>query len=330
MKQRKTLKMYEDMFRNEPERVYKIMKGPGLPMDKGVEQVYKKTIEANPENSLAYLALGDLYAVSGRAKEAEWNYRKGMEIDPKNFQVYIRLGEFYMLSGKTKEAERMFKKGIEVDPEKFDAYAKLSDFYRVFGKKKEAERIYREAMEIGKMGGGVYKTALELHNRQDMFKDAYEQILILAKEKCFNALWIHLELSRYYKKKGDIASYNKEREIINTYYRESRWSEQNRYKTTTNSNYLEYVRKVQSKGVKLICMQYPARSIKPLKEMLDGCEGVTFVSNEMNFKNAIVNGDYWGLFKDYFAGDFGHCNEKGNRLIAENLADVILNRVVKR
>jgi hypothetical protein len=31
-----------------------------------------------------------------------------------------------------------------------------------------------------------------------------------------------------------------------------------------------------------------------------------------------------------FAGDFGHCTDKGNRLLAENIATVILKEVFGR
>jgi hypothetical protein len=36
---------------------------------------------------------------------------------------------------------------------------------------------------------------------------------------------------------------------------------------------------------------------------------------------------YSGLFMDSFAGDFGHCTRIGNRLIAGNLAEVILKEI---
>lgn len=36
---------------------------------------------------------------------------------------------------------------------------------------------------------------------------------------------------------------------------------------------------------------------------------------------------YKEYFGDMFAGDFGHCTKKGNRLLAENIANVILKEV---
>jgi hypothetical protein len=58
--------------------------------------------------------------------------------------------------------------------------------------------------------------------------------------------------------------------------------------------------------------------------MLEPYEGVIFVDNERVFKEALKKGEYRDYFSDTFAGDFGHCTEKGNRLLAENIANVIL------
>jgi len=39
---------------------------------------------------------------------------------------------------------------------------------------------------------------------------------------------------------------------------------------------------------------------------------------------------YNDYFTDMFAGDFGHCTRKGNRLLAENIANVILKEYFHR
>jgi len=51
------------------------------------------------------------------------------------------------------------------------------------------------------------------------------------------------------------------------------------------------------------------------------------VDNERIFKETVSNDGYEAYFKDAFAGDFGHCTEKGNRLLAENIANTIIKEV---
>jgi len=84
------------------------------------------------------------------------------------------------------------------------------------------------------------------------------------------------------------------------------------------------IKKLIDNNIKVICMQYPVRSIAPLKQMLKNEEyyrQLTFVSNEDNFKNMLKIKKYNEIFRDQFAGDFGHCLYFGNKLIAKNLVE---------
>ena len=46
--------------------------------------------------------------------------------------------------------------------------------------------------------------------------------------------------------------------------------------------------------------------------------------NENVFKKAVKEKGTKQIFVDMFGGEFGHCTLKGNKLIAENVANVIL------
>ncbi|MEA5000425.1 MAG: hypothetical protein VB017_00905 [Endomicrobiaceae bacterium] len=93
---------------------------------------------------------------------------------------------------------------------------------------------------------------------------------------------------------------------------------------TTQKNYKILAAICKDKKIKLIAMQYPIRSIQPLKKMLENFNEVVFVSNEIRFKEALKEKGYEKIFRDRFAGDFGHCTDYGNRLIAENVAETIV------
>jgi len=94
---------------------------------------------------------------------------------------------------------------------------------------------------------------------------------------------------------------------------------------TTTKNYLKLYNICNNNNIQLIAMQYPVRRIKPLKEMLKFCDGTIFISNEENFKQALKTHKIEEIFNDRFAGDFGHCTDFGNTIIAENVAETILN-----
>ena len=88
------------------------------------------------------------------------------------------------------------------------------------------------------------------------------------------------------------------------------------------------IKKLIDNNIKVICMQYPIRSIKPLQKQLKDesyYNMLTFISNEKLFKDALMNTKYNEIFSDQFAGDFGHCTNLGNTLIAENVVNTLEN-----
>ena len=96
------------------------------------------------------------------------------------------------------------------------------------------------------------------------------------------------------------------------------------YPSQTLYNYRRLKEIVTQRRLKLVCVQYPLRQIGSLKKLFDSTEGIIFVDNEKIFKEALKHDKYEDYFVDRFAGDFGHGTPKGNRLLAENVANVIL------
>ncbi|HSV44121.1 MAG TPA: hypothetical protein VLJ10_06160 [Candidatus Bathyarchaeia archaeon] len=81
-------------------------------------------------------------------------------------------------------------------------------------------------------------------------------------------------------------------------------------------------------AIQPVLVQYPLRDLEQLKELVQGVVGYDrfiFVDNQKAFEQALKNFSYSQLFSDRAAGDFGHGTAQGNRLIAENIADAILN-----
>ena len=88
------------------------------------------------------------------------------------------------------------------------------------------------------------------------------------------------------------------------------------------------LKRLTDKNIKVICMQFPMRSIKPLREMLKNepyYNQISFISNEKLFKRALMKKDYEEIFRDQWAGDFGNCTDLGNTMIAENLVNALEN-----
>ena len=89
------------------------------------------------------------------------------------------------------------------------------------------------------------------------------------------------------------------------------------------ANYFKLYQILDKYGIPLVAAQYPMRSVAPLEHIF-ASKKVYLVDNESLFKDPIAEFGYETFFIDYFAGDFGHCTAEGNKLLAENIKDVIL------
>ena len=102
------------------------------------------------------------------------------------------------------------------------------------------------------------------------------------------------------------------------------------YNFITVNNYRKLKEILTKRGIKLVCVQYPMRSTDPLKKIFGKDEGVIFVDNKTIFKEMVKRSGLKEVFLDMFGGDFGHCTQKGNKLLATNIADVILKEVFNK
>ncbi|MEI6831385.1 MAG: hypothetical protein WCK61_01610 [Candidatus Omnitrophota bacterium] len=127
-----------------------------------------------------------------------------------------------------------------------------------------------------------------------------------------------------------IAKERKDFDAMREYYKKADGLRFQYYNPVTIANYRKIKNILEKRKIKLVCVQYPVRGIKPLKSIFIGQEDVIFVDNEEIFKKALLKTSYKEYFTDMFAGDFGHCTPKGNKLLAENIANVILKEVFKK
>ena len=70
----------------------------------------------NPQNTKAWIQLGNEYFDASEHDKAIWAYRKALELDANNANVWTDLAIMYRRSNQPKEALQAFDKAIEVDP----------------------------------------------------------------------------------------------------------------------------------------------------------------------------------------------------------------------
>ena len=286
------------------------------------EDFLKKAIKLNPKNAFAYVQLGSFYRDQGKFSQAEDAFKKAIELNPKNAFAYVELGWAYRVQGKFSQAEGLFKKEIKLNPENDYAYVELGLVYRFQGKFSQAEDALKKATELNPKNYIAYEDAGLFYRDQDKFPQAEEAFK--------TAIEIEPKNGRMFRAMSSLCEKMGKPELSKEYAKKVNELRSEHSAPVTVTNYRELKEILDEKGIKLVCVQYPVRHVEPLKKIFEKDEGVLFVDNERVFKEALKKAGYKEYFMDMFGGDFGHCTQKGNRLLAQNIANVILREVFNK
>jgi tetratricopeptide (TPR) repeat protein len=283
------------------------------------ERAFKKAIELNPKNYEVYIELGLCYKDQGKHGQAEEALKKAIELNPASDKACRELVWFYTYRGEYLQAEEIAKKAIALNPKNDKVYMELGFCYRTQKKYLQAAEVFKKAIELKPRNdvayfelGGCYKISGKLSQAAEAFRKVIE--LNPENDRAYMALLVLSEET------GD-------HKYTQRYSAEMNRLKSKQYNPITAHSYQRLKEISDKRGIKLVCIQYPVRSIEPLKRIFQGQDGVIFVDNEKVFKDALKKASYREYFTDMFGGEFGHCTYKGNRLLAENIANVILKEV---
>ena len=134
--------------------------GPNQPggMQADVAQTLERA-ESEPENFVAQMKAGDMYAQIGRFDKAIEFYSKGVNLNPQNAPAQIVLANAYFDSAKFEEAEKHYSKALEIDPNNVNARTDLGATF-VERSSPDYERAiseFKQALEVDpKSGPALY------------------------------------------------------------------------------------------------------------------------------------------------------------------------------
>jgi tetratricopeptide (TPR) repeat protein len=275
-----------------------------------------RKIEFNPVDENAYLDLGFIYLRQGKYVPAEDLIRKAIELNPNNHGAYIYLGSLYERQGKCPNlVGQLYKKAMELNSNSDIPHIILGRSYRHRREFIRAEEFLKKAIGINPdelsyfVLGCIYLEQGSYPKAHDIFLKALE--VNPHSDLAYGALGLlYDEMGKY--------------EYADEYYRKANTLRSKYFNSVTIRNYRKLKEALDKRGIKLVCVQYPMRSLQPLKNIFTEQEGIIFVDNENVFRQAIRKTRYKDYFKDVFAGDFGHCTPKGNRILAEHIANAVL------
>ncbi len=225
---------------------------------------------------------------------------------------FAELGARYLGRGMKEEARIMYERALAEDPSAIEWASDLAYLYRLEGRWAQAEAVLLKATQLGNTA--LYAKLAELYETQGRFdaaEAAYRRAIRLHPE---NENFRHgleaLAASRSRAAHGKPVV--EKRSLLDI------------AGGPTTVNYRKIVRMAQAGGALFFAMQYPLRDAAELRRMLEGLPDVIFIDNKDSFRKALNGGSYDDYFIDRFGGNWGHCTERGNRLIAQNAAKAVL------
>jgi tetratricopeptide (TPR) repeat protein len=109
---------------------------------------FQRVVGIDPENSDAYLGLGDTYDSLGRTAEAEQAFRHAIEIRPACWSCYNLLGAFLNKRSRYGEAAEAWRKVTELAPDNVWGYMNVGVTYFNIGQFDMAETYFRRGLQV--------------------------------------------------------------------------------------------------------------------------------------------------------------------------------------
>ncbi len=136
-----------------------------------------RAIEMDENNASIMINLGRCYRCMGYPDKALTFYKRSIELNPFQGVAYTNIGVIYTLREEYKKAAEYFEKGLAmIDKAEFDywqAYANYAVSVARLGDHKRAERIIREAEAHG------YKRGVELRKMAGIKSSVFSKITSL-------------------------------------------------------------------------------------------------------------------------------------------------------
>ena len=226
--------------------------------------------------------------IAGRYAEAEATARRALRTDPTSVVDYVILAESLQAQAKTGPALAVFQHAIDQAP---------------WAEEQELPELFRGL-------SGFYAR----HEPDAGLHRFLARALQRYPDSAFLAGWLARELER----SGETDQARQRQRQAH----ELRGAEPGAQ--ITRSNYRMLQSTLDDRGIILVAAQYPGRPLDQLRALIRKPETVWFVDNEASFEQALAEQPYETIFADHCYGDFGHATERGNEILASNIAAVIM------
>jgi tetratricopeptide (TPR) repeat protein len=204
-----------------------------IPPEQGwnlVREWAEKALRIDKNNSDAYMLMGDVkFSLDWDWPGAEANYKKAIQLNPNNFIAYNWYGTFLSSMGRNSEALAMSKKALELGPLSIEPYYN-GVYIRMDNRQmKQAEDLMRKAKELFPH----HPLGLGIHGMLLMRESKYREALRLFEAQLHGELSPGMKIrakSRMGFALAQIGEEQKAREILENLFKISKVSNVSPYK----------------------------------------------------------------------------------------------------
>ncbi|MCX7726683.1 MAG: tetratricopeptide repeat protein [Chitinispirillaceae bacterium] len=135
-------------------------------------KILKEKFEAEPQNSMTALSLGQYYSNMGWFNEAIDIYKKASEYDPSNAALLLEYGNILYKKGEIKEASEIFKKLTEIHPERIEGWNNLGITLIELNDLIGASKAFVEVLKLEPENPGALLNMGNIHFLQEKYTDS--------------------------------------------------------------------------------------------------------------------------------------------------------------
>ncbi|HUT94239.1 MAG TPA: tetratricopeptide repeat protein [Thermoguttaceae bacterium] len=114
----------------------------------GALPMLQKSLEINPDNTAALLALGIILRDEGKNEEAKAHFTRILEIQPDHAKAHRGLADMLRMEGKPEEAVDHYRQALKTEPSLHEVHASLGLIFLETGKLDEALEHLAEAVRL--------------------------------------------------------------------------------------------------------------------------------------------------------------------------------------
>jgi lysophospholipase L1-like esterase len=155
--------------------------------------------------------------------------------------------------------EDTLKKAVALNPKSEQAYIGLGSLYRIRDEFQETEDCFHKAISLNPQSADAYTEMGRLYRSQGRLREA---------EGCFKkALTLGSTDESLYCALASLYEEGGQKTLAQEYYRKASGLSLFQYNPTLTYTYQELKEVLDKRGIRLVCVQYPMRSIEPLKKI---------------------------------------------------------------